>query len=52
MQSSAQKVDGRKVFALVGKNGGTVAYLDFPPGLDPNPVLARKVGVARGRPLQ
>jgi hypothetical protein len=45
MQSSAQKVDGHKLFVLIGKNGGTVAYLDIPPGLDPEPVLARKVGV-------
>ena len=45
MQPSAQKFDGRKLFVLVGKSGGTVAYLDIPPGLDANPVLARKVGV-------
>jgi hypothetical protein len=45
MQSSAQKIDGHKLFVLIGKNGGTVAYLDIPPGLDPEPVLARKVGV-------
>jgi hypothetical protein len=45
MQSSAQKIDGRKLFVLIGKNGTTVAYLDIPPGLDPDPMLARKVGV-------
>jgi hypothetical protein len=45
MQPSAQKIDGRKLFVLIGKNGGTVAYLDIPPGLDPEPALARKVGV-------
>jgi hypothetical protein len=45
MQPSAQKVEGRKLFVLIGKNGATVAYLDIPPGLDPNPVLASRVGV-------
>jgi hypothetical protein len=45
MQSSAQKIDGHKLFVLIGKNGTTVAYLDIPPGLDPEPMLARKVGV-------
>jgi hypothetical protein len=45
MQSSAQKIDGHKLFLLVGRNGETVAYLDIPPGLDPEPVLAHKVGV-------
>lgn len=45
MQPSSQKTDGRKLFVLIGKNGGTVAYLDIPPGLDPEPVLARRVGV-------
>jgi hypothetical protein len=45
MQSSAQKIDGHKLFVLIGKNGTTVAYLDVPPGLDPEPMLSRKVGV-------
>jgi hypothetical protein len=45
MQPSAQKVEGRKVFVLIGKNGATVAFLDIPPGLDPDPLLARRVGV-------
>jgi hypothetical protein len=45
MQSSAQKYDGHKLYLLVGPNGETVAYLDIPPGLDPEPVIARKVGV-------
>ena len=51
MQISAQKVDGQKLFVLIGKNGGTVAYLRIPPGLDPDPMLARKSGRPRGRPL-
>ena len=45
MQASAQKIDGHKLFLLVGRTGETVAYLDIPPGLDPEPVLAHKVGV-------
>jgi hypothetical protein len=45
MQSSARKIDGQKLFVLIGKNGGTVAYLDIPPGLDPGPMVAHKVGV-------
>ncbi len=45
MQASAQKVEGRQVFVLIGKNGATVAFLDIPPGLDPDPLLARRVGV-------
>ena len=45
MQPSTQKIDGRKLFVLIGKNGGTVAFLDIPPGLDPDPALARRVGV-------
>ena len=45
MQPSAEKVEGQKVFVLIGKDGATVAYLDIPPGLDPDPLLARRVGV-------
>jgi hypothetical protein len=45
MQSSAQTINGHKLFLLIGRNGQTVAHLDIPPGLDPEPVLAHKVGV-------
>ena len=45
IQPSARKVDGHKVFALIGGKGSTIAYLDLPPGLDPEPLLARQVGV-------
>jgi hypothetical protein len=45
LQLSAHQVDGQKLYVLIGKNGGTVAYLRIPPGLDPDPMLARKVGV-------
>jgi len=48
LQPSARRVEGRKVFALIGREGSAVAYLDIPPGLDPKPFLARSVGV-RGR---
>jgi hypothetical protein len=45
IQPSARKVDGHKVFALIGGQGSTIAYLDIPPGLDPEPLLARRIGV-------
>jgi hypothetical protein len=45
VQPSARKVDGHKVFALIGGDGSTIAYLDIPPGLDPQPLLARRVGI-------
>ena len=45
IQPSARKVDGHKVFALIGAKGSTIAYLDIPAGLDPEPFLARRVGV-------
>ena len=45
IQPSAHKVDGHKVFALIGGQGSTIAYLDIPPGLDPQPFLARRIGV-------
>jgi len=49
MQPSAQGIDGRKLYVLIAKNGSTVAYLDIPPGLDPDPLIAHRVGV-RGVP--
>jgi hypothetical protein len=49
MQPSAQEVDGRKLYVLIARDGSTVAYLDIPPGLDPDPLVAQQVGV-RGVP--
>jgi hypothetical protein len=49
IQPSAQNADGRKLYVLIGATGKTVAYLDIPPGLDPNPLLSQRVGV-RGSP--
>ena len=40
VQPSARKVDGHKVFTLIGRDGTAIAYLDIPPGLNPEP-LAR-----------
>lgn len=45
IQPSSRKVEGQKVFALIGPEGTTVAYLNVPAGLDTAPLLARKVGV-------
>jgi hypothetical protein len=49
VQPSSQNIEGRKLFVLIGNDGSTVAYLDIPPGLDMDPLLAHKVGV-RGDP--
>ncbi|MDG3004655.1 hypothetical protein [Paludisphaera mucosa] len=45
IQPSAKMLDGRKLFALIGREGTVVAYLDVPAGLDPQPLTARRVGV-------
>jgi hypothetical protein len=49
IQPSSEQVSGQKLFLLIGKDGSTVAYLDIPPGLEIEPLLARRVGV-RGDP--
>lgn len=45
IQPSSHKVDGQKVFALIGPKGTAVAYLNIPAGLDPSRLTARNVGV-------
>jgi hypothetical protein len=45
VQPSARKVDGRKLYALIGSDGSTLAYLDVPPGIDVDPLFARRIGV-------
>ena len=45
MQPCSQSVEGRKLYVLISNNGSTLAYLDIPPGLDPDPLLASRVGV-------
>jgi hypothetical protein len=45
IQPSSRKVDGQKVFALIGPKGTAVAYLNIPAGLDPSQLTARNVGV-------
>ncbi len=45
IQPSSHKVDGQKVFALIGPQGTAVAYLNIPAGLDPSQLTARNVGV-------
>jgi hypothetical protein len=49
MQASTEKIEGRKLYVLIGKDGSTLAYLDIPPGLDLDPLVAHRVGV-RGDP--
>ena len=45
VQPSSRQVEGQKVFALIGPEGSTLAYLDIPPGLDVRPLVSRHVGV-------
>jgi hypothetical protein len=45
VQPSSQVLDGRKLHALIGLDGRTVAYLDIPPGLDVEAVGVHRVGV-------
>jgi len=45
LQKSSRQVDGQTVYALIGKKGQTVAYLNVPPGLEAGALVARRVGV-------
>ena len=45
LQPSSREVDGRRVYALIGREGNPVAFLDVPPGLDARSSLAKRVGV-------
>ena len=45
LQASARKVDGQKVYALIGPEGTPVAYLAIPAGVPAARLLTRKVGV-------
>ncbi len=45
IQASSHKVDGHRVYALIGRDGRTQAYLDIPPGIDIRPLASRRVGV-------
>lgn len=45
VKPSAQMVDGRRLYSLVGTEGQVVAYLDVPPGLDIEPLMTRRIGV-------
>ncbi|MBX6315925.1 MAG: hypothetical protein IRY99_23880, partial [Isosphaeraceae bacterium] len=45
LQRSSKHVRGEAVFALVGSDGLTAAYLKVPPGIATGPLLARLVGV-------
>jgi hypothetical protein len=45
VQPSSRMVEGRKLHALIGADGATLAYLDIPPGVDLDPLLSRRVGV-------
>ncbi len=45
VQPSSREVDGRKLHALIGSNGSTLAYLDIPPGIDVKSFGVRRVGI-------
>jgi hypothetical protein len=45
VQPSSRLLEGRKLHALIGSDGKTVAYLDIPPGLDVEALGAHRVGV-------
>jgi hypothetical protein len=45
VQPSSRLFDGRKLHALIGRDGKTVAYLDIPPGLDVEALGTSRVGV-------
>jgi hypothetical protein len=45
IQASSRKVEGRRVFALIGRSGATQAYLDIPPGIDVKGLMTHRVGV-------
>jgi hypothetical protein len=45
LKPSSRMVDGRRLYTLIAADGSTVAFLDMPPGLDPEPLLTRRVGV-------
>jgi hypothetical protein len=45
VQPSSRLVDGRKLHALISRDGKTVAYLDIPPGVDVESIGTRRVGV-------
>jgi len=45
IQASSRKIGGQKVFALIGRDGATQAYLDIPPGIDVKGLMTHRVGV-------
>ena len=45
IQASSRKVGGQRVFALIGRDGATQAYLDIPPGIDVKGLMTHRVGV-------
>ncbi len=48
VQPSSREINGERVYALIGDDGKTVAYLKIPPGLEVGPQMSKRVGV-RGK---
>lgn len=44
-QRTSRLVDGRRVYALLGDDGGIVCYLAIPPGIPIREMVSRRVGV-------
>ena len=45
IQPSSKRVDGRKLYVLIANNGARRAYLDVPPGIDADSLIAHRVGI-------
>lgn len=45
LQTSSKLVEGRRVYALIGDDGGVACYLSIPPGIPVEEMLSRRVGV-------
>ncbi len=49
LQPSSRQVDGQSVFAIIGPDGSTTAYVVSPPGLEAGRLIGHQVGI-RGKP--
>lgn len=45
LQTTSRLVDGRRVLALLGDDGGVAAYLAIPPGLSVEALISHRIGV-------
>lgn len=45
IQPSSKRIEGRKLYVLIANNGSRRAYLDIPPGIDADRLIAHRVGI-------